>query len=99
MNGFNQIVSVSELARKSQAILKRVASANTEPIILFKRNKPMVVVINFEDYTALYKAKREKELKDALKTIKFAENELKEGRAKTMKKVSDLWENDENSIS
>lgn len=96
MNNFNQIVPVSELARNSQAILARATSLNKEPIILFKRNRPIAALVDFDKFSGLLKAQEEKEMKEALRAIAIAEKELKEGKVKTMKKISDLWGDDEN---
>lgn len=96
MNGFNQIVSVSDLARKSQAILAKATSANKEPVILFKRNKPIAAIVDFDKFSDLIKAQEEIEMKEALRTIAIADKEYKEGKTKTMKKISDLWGDNEN---
>lgn len=89
MDGFDQIVPISQLPRRYLSIL-REAKTSGKPIIIFRRNKPVAGIVSYEHLSTLLEAKREAEEKEALEKISVGEREFKEGRAKILKSLRDL---------
>ncbi|KKS43972.1 MAG: hypothetical protein UV05_C0015G0006 [candidate division CPR1 bacterium GW2011_GWA2_42_17] len=90
MNGFNQIVPISQLPRRYDELIKEADSTN-QPIIIFRRNKPVAGLVDFSLLEKLLAAQREQELRLAFCAIKEGEEAYQLKKTKVLKKVSDLW--------
>lgn len=90
MNNFTKITPVSDLPKKYSELIKE-ANRSDEPIVLFKRNKPVGAVVNFKFLNTLLDAKKELELREALDVIKEGEDSFDSKKTKTLEKPSDLW--------
>ena len=85
---FTQIVPISDLPRKYDELLKR-----SEPVILFRRNKPVGVLMDYSLWDEYLEFKRKYELADALTMAEAGEKAYKEGKTKILKNPSNLWKN------
>lgn len=90
MSDFNQIVPISELPRKYLELLRRANSTN-EPVVLFRRNKPVGGLVDFKLLQEFIEAKRERELEEVLGTIKSAEEAYKNKKTRVWREPKDLW--------
>jgi len=73
------IVSASDLQRKSGKIIDRVKES-THPYIVVRNNKPQAVIIGIDQYEELKKKQREWEWMDTMEAIKDAKKAKKEGK-------------------
>lgn len=90
MNNLSQIVPISDLPRKYLSIINK-ANSSSQPVIIFKRNRPIAGILSYKILEALMESQRINEEEDALNTIFSGEKDLKEGKTKTLKSINDLW--------
>lgn len=84
----SQIKSVSELPRNYNALIRE--SEEKGALIFFRRNKPITVLLSFDNWQQLEEIKRKKGEEIALKTINESENEFKSGKAKLLNSLKNL---------
>ena len=78
----NRIVSIEDIARNYRAIFDQVLKEK-KPLIVFKRSKPQVVLVDVESFQAMQKIiRRQEEEKDAMEGIKAYKKAKKEGKLK-----------------
>ncbi len=87
---FKQIVPISDLPRNYLRLLKK-ANYTNEPVILFRRNKPAGVLMDYNLWEEYSEFKRQFELADALDMAQKGREAYKEGETKELKNFSDLW--------
>jgi len=90
MNNLSQIVPISDLPRKYLSIINK-ANSSSQPVIIFKRNKPVAGILSYKMLKSLMESQRKNEEKDALETIFSGEKDLISGKTKTLKSINDLW--------
>lgn len=90
MNDYNQIVPISELPRRYLELLRQ-ASTTKKPVVLFRRNKPVGGLVDFDLLQTIWETQRKMELEEALKTIKEGEEAYKNKRTRVLKEPKDLW--------
>jgi len=73
------IVSSSDLQRKSGKIIDRVKES-TQPYIVVRNNKPQAVILAIDEYEELKRKQREWEWMDTREAIKVAEKAEKKGK-------------------
>lgn len=95
MSNFNldfidRIVSIEDIARNYRAIFDQVLREK-KPLIVFKRSKPQVVLVDVDSFQKMQeKIRRQEEEKEALEAIREYKKEKKEGKLKKLTKFSDL---------
>ena len=90
MNGFKQIAPISELPRKYLELLRK-ASYTNEPVILFRRNKPVGGLVDYQLLQSFMEAKQKLEVAEALGMVKEAKAAYQEKKTKVLKNPRDLW--------
>lgn len=90
MNDFNQIVPISELPRRYLELLRQ-ASVTKKPVILFRRNKPVGGLVDFDLLQNISEIQRKKELEEAVETIRAGEKAYKSKKTRILKEPRDLW--------
>jgi len=90
MDSFGQISPISELPRRYIELLKQ-ASKTKEPVILFRRNKPVGGLVDYDLLQQLVEYKRQLELKQALAIIKEGEEAYRRKKTRVLKKPAELW--------
>lgn len=85
----SNIVSTSEIQKNYRKIFEQ-AKKTKKPVVIMRGNKPVVAVIDMQTLEKLNRKVEEFELEDALRAIEEGERELKEGKTKTAKSLTDL---------
>ncbi len=87
-----EIVSTSDLQRKSGQIIDAVKDSN-EPYLVVRNNKPQAVILSVEEYEKIKKMQEVYEWANTLQAVKKGEREIEEGTIEKLDgSMSDLWE-------
>jgi len=73
------IISASDLQRKSGKVIDRVKES-TQPYIVVRNNKPQAVILAIDQYEELKRKQRKWEWMDTMEAIRDAEKAKKEGK-------------------
>lgn len=90
MNGLAQIAPISDLPRRYLELLSQSSRTN-EPVILFRRNRPVGGLVDYALLQKFLEYKRQLELQDALQTIKEGKEAYQKGQTKILRNPADLW--------
>lgn len=83
------IASVTDLQRNYREVAALVKKSK-EPVVILKKNKPEMVLANYDYFTDFEELKRKAEIADFEQAIAVAEREKKSGKLKKLKSLSDL---------
>ena len=82
-------ISSSEMQKKYRKVFDEVKKTK-EPVIVLTGNKPDVAIVDFSYLEELKQASYEKELKDALESIRAGDKELKAKKTKVLPSLAKL---------
>ena len=84
----SQTRPISELPRNYFQLLKEAEDKGA--VIFLRRNRPVSVLVSFDNWQELEKLRRKSEEEDAIKRISRSEIEFKKGKGKLLKSLKDL---------
>lgn len=85
-----QIVSVSDLQRNYAALIEK-AKRSDQPLLVLKKNKVEVILLNSTLFEEMAQKAKLYEEKQALEAITVYETEKKRGKLRKMKKIEELF--------
>lgn len=84
-----QVKPISLLPREYNKLIKVVKDKGE--VVFMKGNKPHVVLVDFDYWKKLMEREKRREDEDGLKAIGASEQEYKEGKARRLGSLTDLW--------
>ena len=85
----SNVVSASDIQKNYRKIFDRVKRTK-EPVVVMRGKKPEIVMMDIKTLDELNKKIEELEVADALQAIEEGERELREGKTKIAKSLTDL---------